>query len=82
MDTLGAGDVYHGAYLAALIDGKDAKEAARYASGVSAIKCTRIGGRSGIPTKEVVEKFLATGEIDYTEIDQRVKFYERGIIHV
>jgi len=81
-DTLGAGDVYHGGYVAALVDGKNAKEAARYASAVSAIKCTRIGGRSGIPTKEVVEKFLETGEIDYTEIDERVKFYERGIMNV
>ena len=81
-DTLGAGDVFHGGYLAALVYGMDAKESARYASAVSAIKCTRIGGRSGIPTKEMVERFLATGEIDYTELDQRVEYYKRGIHHV
>ena len=81
-DTLGAGDVFHGAYVAALVYGMDARESARYASAVSAIKCTRIGGRSGIPTKEMVERFLATGEIDYTELDQRVEYYRRGIYHV
>ena len=76
VDTVGAGDVYHGAYAAALIRGFSAEKAALYASGVSAIKCTRIGGRAGIPDFQTLERFLSTGEIDYCEIDRRVKFYE------
>ncbi len=75
MDTTGAGDVFHGAYLAAVLHGMDIKTAARFASAVSAIKCTRVGGRAGIPTYDVVTRFLETGEIDYTEIDQRVAMY-------
>ena len=51
---------------------------AKYATGVSAIKCTRQGGRPGIPTLEVLMKFLETGEIDYTEIDERVARTKRG----
>lgn len=81
-DTVGAGDVFHGAFLAALLKGKSLRECAGYASAVSAIKCTRIGGRAGIPNEAVLERFLQTGEIDYEEIDQRVEYYRRGLEHV
>ncbi len=77
VDTTGAGDVFHGAFIAGLLRGMDARSAAQFASASSAIKCTRIGGRAGIPTHDVVMKFMETGEIDYTEIDQRVAYYNR-----
>ncbi|MCL2463406.1 MAG: PfkB family carbohydrate kinase [Defluviitaleaceae bacterium] len=82
VDTVGAGDVYHGAFAAALVRGMGAPDAARYASAVAAIKCTRIGGRAGIPNRAVVDRFLRDGYIDYTEIDTRVEFYQRGLDHV
>lgn len=81
-DTVGAGDVFHGAYIAALLDGCDAQTAALRASATAAIKCTRIGGRAGIPDRAVLLHFLETGQIDYREIDHRVAFYERGLEHV
>lgn len=81
-DTVGAGDVFHGAFLAATVKGLSPKEAAEFASGVSAIKCTRIGGRAGIPNWEVTDNFLKTGKIDYEEIDERVKKYGRGLEYV
>ena len=59
--------------------GYDVEECAKMATGVSAIKCTRPGGRSGIPTLEVLKKYLETGEIDYTEIDERVAHYKQSI---
>ena len=79
VDTVGAGDVYHGAFVAGLLSGRSAMETARFASAVSAIKCTRIGGRAGIPDTKTVERFMEDGFIDYTEIDQRVSFYSRGL---
>ncbi|MDO4334022.1 MAG: carbohydrate kinase family protein [Eubacteriales bacterium] len=82
VDTVGAGDVFHGAFLAALLKGKTAKECARSASAVSAIKCTKIGGRAGIPDEQVLEEFLHSGIIDYSEIDQRVAYYRRGLEYV
>ncbi len=78
-DTTGAGDVFHGAFDAFYLMGYDVEECAKMASGVSAIKCTRPGGRSGIPTFDVLEKYLQTGKIDYTEIDERVAHYKNGI---
>lgn len=79
VDTTGAGDVFHGAFDYGYLQGWDVETCARFASGVSAIKCTRPGGRSGIPTLEVVTEFLQTGAVDYTEIDQRVEHYKKGI---
>ena len=62
------------------MQGLDALECAKCSTGVSAIKCTRPGGRSGIPTIDVLERFLKDGVIDYTEIDKRVEHYAQGII--
>lgn len=57
VDTTGAGDAFHGAYVVAVADGADAIEAARFASAVAALKCTRLGGRAGLPTRDEVEDF-------------------------
>ena len=77
VDTTGAGDVFHGAFDAFYLMGYGVENCAKMAAGVSAIKCTRPGGRSGIPTFGVLEKYLKTGEIDYAEIDERVAHYSR-----
>lgn len=58
-DTTGAGDVFHGAYVVALLRGWDPHVSAQFATAVSAIKCTRLGGRVGIPTLGDVVAFLA-----------------------
>ncbi|GGK24645.1 PfkB family carbohydrate kinase [Salinarimonas ramus] len=59
VDTLAAGDIWHGAFTVRLAEGADEVEAARFASAAAAIKCTRFGGRDGAPTREEVEAFLA-----------------------
>ncbi len=58
LDTTGAGDVFHGAYLVGLLKGWPLERIATFASAVSAIKCTRMGGRSGIPCYAEVVDFL------------------------
>jgi len=60
-----------------LLQGWSASKTARFANAVSAIKCTRIGGRAGIPTVSMVEKFMETGCTDFEELDERVKFYRK-----
>lgn len=81
VDTTGAGDVFHGAFNYAWLQGWDVPACARFSSAVSAIKCTRSGGRAGIPTLQTVQKYLDTGEIDYTEIDGRVAHYRKGMFN-
>ncbi len=61
-DTTGAGDVFHGAYLHAYLQGWDASQCMRFASAAAAIKCTRVGGRKGIPGFEQVLSFLNQAE--------------------
>jgi sulfofructose kinase len=58
VDTLAAGDVWHGAFALALGEGQPEREAMRFASAAAAIKCTRFGGRAGTPTRAEVEAFL------------------------
>ncbi|MCA3565077.1 MAG: sugar kinase [Methylocystis sp.] len=58
VDTLGAGDAWHGAFALGLAEGMDEARAVSYASAVAALKCTRFGGRSGIPDRAEVETFL------------------------
>ncbi len=58
VDTLAAGDVFHGAFALELARGKAPIEALRFANAAAAIKCTRPGGRAGSPSREEVERFL------------------------
>ena len=58
VDTLGAGDVFHGAYALAIGEGKTVLDAARFATAAAAIKCTRHGGRTGAPSRAEVMEFL------------------------
>ncbi len=54
VDTTGAGDVFHGAFLAAYLNDYDLDTCVRYASYVAAIKCTKVGGRAGILRSVVI----------------------------
>jgi len=59
VDTTGAGDVFHGAYLFAVLEGLDTMRACTFANAVAALKCRRLGGRAGIPTLSGALAFLA-----------------------
>ncbi|GFP35618.1 sulfofructose kinase [Candidatus Hakubella thermalkaliphila] len=58
VDTTGAGDVFHGAFLHGLLRGWDLERVADFANAVAALKCTRLGGRGGIPTFSQTMAFL------------------------
>jgi len=59
VDTLGAGDVWHGALALALAEGRGEAEAVRFASAAAALKVQRPGGRAGVPTRVELDAFLA-----------------------
>lgn len=79
-DTTGAGDTFHGALLYGFANGWSMRESAQFGNAVAAIKCTRLGGRAGIPDLKTVKHFMETGEIDFTDIDARVEFYRTNFI--
>ena len=58
VDTLGAGDIWHGAFTLALAEGEKETEAARYANACAALKCTRVGGRAASPTRAEVSALM------------------------
>ena len=58
VDTNGSGDVFHGAFAAAMVKGYSYMECCLFASATSAIKCTGVGARESVPNEESVYKFL------------------------
>jgi sulfofructose kinase len=58
IDTLAAGDTFHGAFALGLAEGWPIAKILPFASAAAAIKCTRFGGRLGAPTRAEVEAFL------------------------
>lgn len=62
VDSNGAGDTFHGAFVAARIKGMDVAQAAAFASATSALKCTRVGAQEGIPGFAEVLDFMKENE--------------------
>jgi len=58
VDTTGAGDTYHGAFAFAAAQGRPWDACMRFATVVAALKCTRLGGRTGIPDLRTAERHL------------------------
>lgn len=60
VDTLSAGDVFHGAYALAIAEDAPVADAMRFAAAAAAIKVTRFGGRLGAPVRDEVAALLAS----------------------
>lgn len=58
VDTLGAGDVFHGAFALALAEGQHEPDALRFASAAAAVACTRSGGWSSFGARDEVEQLM------------------------
>jgi sugar/nucleoside kinase (ribokinase family) len=58
IDSLGAGDAFHGGFTLALAEGRALIDAIRFASATAALKCTKFGGAAGAPKRAEVEEFL------------------------
>ena len=59
VDTTGAGDTFHGAFLACWLTRPDPEYCLRFASAAAALKCLKRGGRAGIPDRAAAEAFLS-----------------------
>jgi sugar/nucleoside kinase (ribokinase family) len=60
-DTTGAGDVFHGAFAWALLEGWRAREVLAAANAAAAMNCRFPGAQGGIPDREELESFLRAG---------------------
>lgn len=61
VDTLGAGDVFHGAFTLALVEGREIDEAMRFAAAAAGLKCSRFGGSTAAPRRAEVDTLLQGG---------------------
>jgi sulfofructose kinase len=58
VSTMGAGDVFHGALLAGLTEGRDLRAAVVFANAVAALSCRALDGRSAIPSRQEADAFV------------------------
>ena len=56
VETVGAGDVFHGAFALALAEGMAEVDALRFAAAAAALKCSKAGGRVSFPHRAAVER--------------------------
>jgi sulfofructose kinase len=54
IDTTGAGDVFHGAFAVAVSEQMNSRQTVIFSNTVAALKCTKLGGREGIPDRDTV----------------------------
>ena len=58
VDSNGSGDVFHGAFAAAVCKGYDYLKCCHFSSAVSGLKCTGVGARESVPDFETVKKYM------------------------
>jgi sulfofructose kinase len=58
VDTTGAGDAFHGGFIYGLLAGFSVEQTLRFANAVAALKCCRLGARTGLPTLDEVNGLL------------------------
>ena len=58
VDSNGSGDVFHGAFAAAISKGYDYLKCCHFSSAVSGLKCTGVGARESVPDFETTKKYL------------------------
>lgn len=70
VDTTGAGDVYHGAFIFGLLREWKLEKTTEFASAVAAMSCTRLGGRQGIPTLDEAISFLRERDAEHFNCEE------------
>ena len=59
VDSTGAGDVFNGAFMAALLEGQEPAAALRFACAAGSIAVTATGARAALPTRAAIAAVLA-----------------------
>jgi sugar/nucleoside kinase (ribokinase family) len=64
VDTLGAGDVHHGAFALGVAENRPIEDVVKRPAAAAALRCARFGGRAGVPCTEEVDAFLGCRSAD------------------
>jgi sulfofructose kinase len=61
-DTTGAGDVFHGAFCYAVLQGMSLRDSLDFSNAMAALNCTAIGARGGIMGLEDARALMGRAE--------------------
>jgi sugar/nucleoside kinase (ribokinase family) len=61
VDTTGAGDVFHGAFVYGLLAGWEMARTLEFSNAMAALNCTKLGARGGIATRAAAERLMRAG---------------------
>jgi sulfofructose kinase len=62
VDTTGAGDVFHGAFCYAVLQGMSVRDTLEFSNAMAALNCTALGARGGIGKAEQARALIDRGE--------------------
>ena len=62
VDTTGAGDVFHGGFCYAVLQGMSISESLDFSNALAALNCTAVGARGGLRPAEDALQLIARGE--------------------
>jgi sugar/nucleoside kinase (ribokinase family) len=68
VDTTGAGDVFHGAFMVGLLEDWPLQKILEFSAAVASLKCRGLGGRANIPTRQEV--------LEYLKVNGTAKFWD------
>jgi sulfofructose kinase len=75
VDTTGAGDVFHGAFCYAVLEGMSMRDTLEFSNAMAALNCTAVGARGGIATvtaaKSLMERAERRSHHDFASTAQR-----------
>lgn len=75
VDTTGAGDVFHGAFCYAVLEGMSMRDTLEFSNAMAALNCTRLGARGGIATvsdaRALMERAERRSNSDFASAAQR-----------
>jgi sugar/nucleoside kinase (ribokinase family) len=61
LDTTGAGDVFHGGFCYAILEGMPLNQALEFANAAAALNCTAVGARGNVASRPEVDSLIAKG---------------------
>lgn len=64
VDTTGAGDAFHGAFIYAMLQDWKMQRVVRFANAAAALNCLSLGGRRGLPSLPQVQALLRNRKLD------------------
>ena len=74
VDTTGAGDVFHGAFVYGLISGWEMDRILDFSNAMAGLNCTALGARGGISTRAEAEKLVKHGQ---RHVNKRLQRFHR-----